>query len=90
MNECADSIEDLLAELGVSYRKNYRRITGVCPIHCGDNQYAWNMYPDGDSVKGYWVCRTHNCHKKWGSNLIGFVRGVLSTTEKSITFDDAV
>ena len=82
---CAN-IEELLAELGVDFRCNGKMLVGPCPVHGGDNLSAWNLYPEGEEVRGYWVCRTHHCEKKksenskllYGSTIIGFVRGVLS------------
>ncbi len=82
---CAN-IEELLADLGVDFRRNGKMLVGPCPVHGGDNLSAWNLYPEGEDVRGYWVCRTHHCEKKkndndkllYGSTLIGFIRGVLS------------
>tara|TARA_R110000824_G_scaffold63313_2_gene166645 strand:+ start:1985 stop:3127 length:1143 start_codon:yes stop_codon:yes gene_type:complete len=82
---CAN-IEELLTELAVDFRENGKMLVGPCPVHCGDNLSAWNLYPDGEEVRGYWVCRTHHCEKKrgpnnkllYGSTIVGFVRGVLS------------
>ena len=87
---CAN-IEELLSELGVDFRTNGKMLVGPCPVHGGDNPSAWNLYPEGEQVKGYWVCRTHHCEKKtgdsdkllYGSTLIGFVRGVLSNQKGS-------
>jgi len=82
---CA-SIEELLTALDVDFRQNGKMLCGPCPVHGGDNLSAWNLYPEGEEVRGYWVCRTHHCEKKkgggdkllYGSTIIGFVRGVLS------------
>ena len=86
---CAN-IEELLTSLDVDFRQNGKMLCGCCPVHGGDNLSAWNLYPDGEEVRGYWVCRTHHCEKKkgdnnkllYGSTLIGFVRGVLSNREE--------
>ena len=95
---CAN-IEELLSELGVDYRANGKMLVGPCPVHGGDNLSAWNIYPDGDQVKGYWVCRTHHCEKKksqndrlmYGSTIIGFVRGVLSNQKGyHVSYKDSV
>lgn len=82
---CA-SIDELLTCLDVDFRQNGKMLCGPCPVHGGDNLSAWNLYPEGEQVRGYWVCRTHHCEKKkgkedrllYGSTIIGFVRGVLS------------
>lgn len=81
-NECCDSIEDMLTELHVTFTKSSRRLFGPCPVHSGDNQAAWNLYPDGDTVRGIWFCRTHNCHEKWKKTLIGLVHALLTNNGK--------
>ena len=91
--------EELLSSLGVDFRYGSKFFIGPCPVHGGDNQTAWNLYPEGEEVRGYWVCRTHHCEKKrdsnnrliYGASLIGFVRGVISNQQsKRIPFKEAV
>ncbi len=93
------NIEELLSELGVDFRANGKMLVGPCPVHGGDNLSAWNLYPEGEEVRGYWVCRTHHCEKKknqndrllYGSTIIGFVRGVLSNQRgRHVSYKDAV
>jgi len=95
---CAN-IEELLSELGVDFRANGKMLVGPCPVHGGDNLSAWNLYPEGEEVRGYWVCRTHHCEKKkgpdnkllYGSTIVGFVRGVLSSHKgKRVSYKEAV
>ena len=95
---CA-SIEEMLSTLGVDFRQNGKMICGPCPVHGGDNLSAWNLYPEGEEVRGYWVCRTHHCEKKkgpndkllYGSTIIGFVRGVLSQQKgRMVSYKSAV
>lgn len=95
---CAN-IEELLSELGVDFRRNGKMMVGPCPVHGGDNLSAWNLYPEGEEVRGYWVCRTHHCEKRkgqndkllYGSTIIGFVRGVLSHQKgKDVRYKNAV
>lgn len=67
----------LLHELGLGHLKEAgKKWSGVCGVHDGDNQSAFNFYPDGEYVPGYWVCRTHHCEQKYGKNLIGLIKGV--------------
>jgi len=73
-----DNIENLLDTLGVEYRHNSKMISMSCPIHGGDNISAVNIYPEGDTYRGNWKCRTHNCEQEFKSSIIGFVRGVIS------------
>jgi 5S rRNA maturation endonuclease (ribonuclease M5) len=91
VNIACDSIEDILSELGVEYHRNYRRIYGPCPIHGGDNPSAFSLYPEGNMVRGIWVCRTHHCEHKWKKTLIGFIHGMLSRTQHvDVTWMDAI
>lgn len=89
-DECCENIESLLDELGVHYGKSYNRLYGPCPIHDGDNPAAWNLYPNGEIMRGYWVCRTHGCEKKWKKTLVGFVHGILSKDRGNIPWTEAI
>lgn len=74
-----DNIERLFDTLGIdNIKSNGKMLVGECPIHNGDNTSAFNLYPDGESYRGNWKCRTHNCDKIFKGSIIGFVRGVLS------------
>ena len=74
-----DDIENLLNHLGVSsYRMLDKMIIMSCPIHGGDNDSAFNLYHQGDSYRGNWKCRTHQCEEIFKSSIIGFIRGCLS------------
>lgn len=77
-DECCAVIDECLVELGVNFRKSYKRHYGCCPVHDGNNPAAWNLYPEGEEVRGIWICRTHHCEKKWKKNFAGFIHGVLS------------
>jgi 5S rRNA maturation endonuclease (ribonuclease M5) len=77
-DEVCDNIESLLSILNLDYKFNYKMITMACPIHGGDNISALNLYPEGESYRGNWKCRTHGCEKIFKGSVIGFIRGVLS------------
>lgn len=77
-DEVCDNIEKLLDSFDLEYKFNNKMITMSCPIHGGDNQSALNLYPEGDSYRGNWKCRTHNCEKLFKGSVIGFIRGVIS------------
>lgn len=83
-NECCEVIDDLLNELGVDYHRSKKMLFGPCPIHGGDNPTAWNLYPEGDEVRGIWICRTHHCEKKWKKSLVGFIHAVLSRNKSQV------
>jgi 5S rRNA maturation endonuclease (ribonuclease M5) len=60
-------------------------------VHGGDNPAAWNMYPEGDDVRGIWFCHTHGCHQKWKKTLVGFVHGILSnSSRRTLKWTEAV
>lgn len=90
-NECCENISDVLLQLGIHYKNSYRRLVGCCPIHGGDNPSAFNLYPQGEEVRGYWVCRTHHCEKKWKATLVGLIHAMLSAEQgKQIPWTAAV
>lgn len=72
---CNDA-ERLMSELGIVARQQGKKYAGPCPIHGGDNPGAFNFYPDGEAVRGNWVCRTKRCHEKHKRNLPGLVQAV--------------
>lgn len=83
-----DKVDVLLDSLGLEYRHTTdSMITMCCPIHGGDNETALNIYYEGDSYRGNWVCRTHGCEKIFKASIIGFIRGVLSKNQKGWTTD---
>lgn len=82
-DEICDNIEPLFDHFGLDYKQTNRMITMCCPIHGGDNPSAINVYPTGDEYRGNWVCRTHNCQHIFQPSIIGFIRGILSATEKN-------
>lgn len=71
----ADHVEAILNHFGVDYKESHKYYYSTCPIHPdSDNKSAFNLYKSN----GYWVCRTHECQKVFGTNLFGLVRGLLS------------
>lgn len=93
-----DDIENLLSYLGIdSYKIFEKMVTMCCPIHGGDNDSALNLYHQGDSYRGNWKCRTHQCEQIFKSSIIGFIRGCLSHEhgwskdgDEMVSFNDAV
>jgi 5S rRNA maturation endonuclease (ribonuclease M5) len=93
-----DEIDSLLSYFGIEYKTFSKMITMSCPIHGGDNSSALNLYPDGDSYRGNWKCRSHQCEQVFKSSIIGFIRGVISHQEhgwksdgdQTCSFDDAI
>lgn len=97
-DEVCDNIESLLDAFGLDYKNNGKMITMACPIHDGDNLSALNLYPEGDTYRGNWKCRTHNCEKIFKGSILGFIRGVISNQkyrwkkdgDESCSFQEAV
>jgi len=73
-----DNIEDILERFDIEYACNGKLLSMACPIHGGDNVTALNIYPNGDSYRGNWKCRTHGCEETFKGSIIGFIRGILS------------
>lgn len=74
-----DNIESLLDILDADdYKISDKMITMKCPIHDGDNDSAFNLYFTGDSYRGNWKCRTHQCEEIFKPSVLGFIRGCLS------------
>lgn len=71
--------DTVLSKLNLSLRKDFRKYSGCCPVHGGDNITALNLYHEGDGRQiGNWICNTHHCEKTFHPTFVGFVRGVLS------------
>lgn len=74
-----DNLENILSYLDISdYKMCSRMLSMSCPIHGGDNSSALNLYHTGDTYRGNWKCRTHQCEKVFKGSVIGFIRGILS------------
>jgi 5S rRNA maturation endonuclease (ribonuclease M5) len=97
-DKVCDEIDTLLSHFGIEYKRLSKMIVMSCPIHGGDNQSALNLYPDGDTYRGNWKCRTHHCEEIFKSSIIGFIRGIISNQQYGWTkdgdsvcsFDDAL
>ena len=72
-----DNIELLLCHFDIEYKQSYSYIQRTCPLHDGDNKTAFVIYLN----TGVWHCFSHNCHLKYGGNLVGLLRGLLSKKE---------
>ncbi len=73
----ATRLDDLLDALGVEYLPTSKGYSGCCPVHEGaDNDRAWMIYKNGDTVPGFWRCYTHHCEEEYDKNLLGLVKGI--------------
>jgi len=82
-------IDELMLKLDVALTKNGKMFVGCCPVHSGDNPAAFNLYHGGD-IPGKWVCRTKHCEQKYKKTIIGFVRGMLESKRKNISFKETI
>lgn len=90
-SELANKLPELLDSLKIDYNQFENRITFPCPVHGGDNNEGACIFTDGTKSKGNWVCWTHSCEKDHGKNIIGFVKGVLSSRQnKEVSFYTAI
>jgi len=81
-------VDGLLQGLGVSYTVEQDNYFMRCPIHGeSDNDKALSLNTD----KRIWRCWTKNCHDEYGHDILGFIRGVLSSSMgREATFSDVI
>lgn len=77
-NYICENIDDVLSKFDIDLRNNGSFYVGPCPIHGGDNRTAFNIFVDGHTRIGNWICHTHHCEEHFVNNAIGFLRGVFS------------
>lgn len=77
-NLAADRLDDFLAALGIRLWKSGKALVGPCPVHGGTRRNAFNLYPDGHTARGIWLCQTRGCHTTFKRDLVGLAHGVLS------------
>lgn len=74
-------IESILDALGINYEDRYNYVVAPCPIHDGNRRDAFSYHLD----RGMWKCFSRACDEKYGSDVIGLIRGI-----KKCTFMQAV
>lgn len=79
----AANMDAVIEFLGVDLRWNGRYYVGPCPIHNGDNPNAFNLFPDGDSFPGYWVCHTRHCEKN-GSGPVKLISALMGWSTREV------
>lgn len=72
------SPEEILDKLNIEYSIVKNRLAMKCPVHGGDDEDKCCIFKSGETSSNNWVCWSNNCHTKYGRDLIGFIRDVLS------------
>jgi len=92
IDDACNQFEKILDYFDVEYTYSVARVYGPCPVHHGDNNKAWNFYPDNTKgPRGIWMCYTNRCHNQYGKSFIGLLRGLLSNKFcKNVSFNEAV
>lgn len=80
-SQVLESIEELFEYFDTDYVDNRNCILSCCPVHGGDNNTALNLYLEGHTRPGHWVCNTKQCQETFKPTLTGLVRGMLSHTK---------
>lgn len=89
--QIVDNFDKINTHFNLDFRETPKAFIGRCPIHDGDNSTAVTIYTSGYETVGVWRCFTGDCHRKYGGNAIGFIRGLLSRKyRKNVEFSDAI
>ena len=70
------NIDRILNFFQVEYTNYNEKRRGICPVHMGDNQSAFVLYPNG-----MWKCWSNGCDSLYGPSIFGLIRGLLSRTK---------
>lgn len=70
--------EEVCDFLNIEYHQFPNRLSMKCPIHNSNADDKCCIFTEGQKAIGNWVCWSGNCHVKYGRDIVGFVRGVLS------------
>lgn len=82
-----NSLEEILKHFNIEYVKSDSYIQMPCPIHNGTNRTGCVVYLNS----GVFSCYTNHCHTHYSPNVVGFIRGILSTqTGREVSTDEAV
>lgn len=83
-------IPQILDFFGVKPYRSGNLLVCNCPIHNGDNTTAFNVNNDTSSEYcGRWFCNTAGCHKQFGGDILGLLRG-LASTKADISFTEVI
>jgi len=93
------NVDNIFAYFGISFKSDYKKYVGKCPIHGGDNESAFNLFHENETGKGgHWKCFSHGCEAHFIGSPIGLVRGLLSRKnhgwespgDETTSFEEAV
>lgn len=83
--------KEVCKTLNLPYNEYPNRIAMVCPVHEGASEDMCAIFTKGNTAVGNWVCWSGNCHIKYGRDIVGFIRGVLSTRlEREVTRKEVI
>lgn len=71
--------KEICQYLNLPFNEYPNRIGLKCPVHNGKDDDKCVIFTKGQTAIGNWVCWSGNCHVKYGRDIVGFVRGVLSS-----------
>src|SRR5688572_27943600 len=90
-DDIVENFEKINSHFDLDLYEDKKAYRGPCPLHDGDNQNSLAIFKKGREVNGIWKCYTAGCHEKYGKNIIGFIRGLLSIQAKrETTYNEAV
>ena len=80
-------IELLLNNLELSFQKKDDNYFMCCPIHeASDNPHGLSI----SKSKMSWRCWTRGCHEQYNTDILGFIRGVLSKENEVTVYDSLI
>lgn len=77
-----ENIHNILQHFNINYEDKGNRLVFPCPIHGSDNEESLSILLEGRNINGVWSCFTRHCEEKYGKNLFGLIKGLLSSTEE--------
>jgi 5S rRNA maturation endonuclease (ribonuclease M5) len=70
-------IDVIFNYFGLDYKLGRNRIILACPIHNSDNDISLNLFTEGDTKVGNFVCWTNHCEKEIGFGAFNLVKYLL-------------
>lgn len=71
-DQCIPRLAEILDNLEIEYKEDYKSFYGPCPIHQGDKYGAFVVYKN----TGLYRCFTHSCHEEYGQDIFAIVKAI--------------